>query len=68
MKANQITEGSTLTVLNKFNDEISEGRVVEVMRDAFTIESGPYRDVFMFRHVENFDGKTVKVTVSGAWL
>ena len=61
MSTTIIEVGMTVTVLNKYNDEIAEGRVTEVERDGFTLDSG---EAVMFRHVSSFDGKTLKLTVA----
>lgn len=57
----EIEVGMTVTVLNKYNDEIAEGRVNDVERDGFCLDTG---ESMLFRHIASFDGKTIKLTVA----
>lgn len=57
----EIEIGKGVTILNKYGDEIAEGRVVEVERDGFTLDTG---ESIVFRHVTGFDGENVRLSVA----
>lgn len=58
---NEIEVGMRVTVLNKYGDEIAEGRINDVERDGFSLDTG---ESILFRHVASFDGTRITLTVA----
>ena len=57
--------GTKVTVLNKYGDEIAEGKIIDVERDGFTMDTG---DAICFRHIAQMTATEIRLTVTGAQL
>jgi len=61
MKTNELEIGQQMTILNKYGDEIADGRVTDVERDGFTLNTG---ESVLFRQISDSGKNFVKLTVS----
>ena len=63
--AANVAVGTKVTIVNKYGDEIAEGKITEVERAGFAMDSG---DSVPFSVIESMTASVIKLTVSGAQL
>jgi hypothetical protein len=63
--AANVTVGTKVTILNKYGDEIAEGKIIEVERGGFTLDTG---DAVPFWTIASIMATEIRLTVTGAQL